>query len=186
MSTPNESQLQEALKLTKEKSQLEKEIAKIVSQRDAEIAKLVTQKDALDAKIQKALGATPTAAPAAEAKPKTKKEPKAPKAKAPKAEKAEKPAKAAKAEKSTSTGLPNPKPGRHGQLRDAILNLLADKGPEGMKTSDIATATGRKVKNIYVWYSNIGSKIPGLSRPKEGFLAYAKPAEEAPAPPAAE
>lgn len=72
MTTPNETQLHEALQLSKEKSKLEKEIQA-----------LQNKIESVDAKIQKALGGTSSPAPkAAKAPkaPKAAKEPKAPKA----------------------------------------------------------------------------------------------------------
>lgn len=184
MSTPTEQQLLAALALSRERNKLEKEKERIQKALDA-----------LDLKINKELNAvgksTPTKAPAAEgAKDPTKEGsttdvgPSATtgtaKVKAPKAPKEPKKSKPAATETGANTQggegteeKPEEVRAKKGQLGVEIMKLINAK-PQGLTVAEIAEATGREKRNIYVWNSNIGSKLhPGL-KITAGVVSYDK------------
>ncbi|MDD5199539.1 MAG: hypothetical protein PHC88_07010 [Terrimicrobiaceae bacterium] len=149
----NPAVLRELLKLSEQKSALQKQVAAI----DARISSLGTGKAA----------ATPGKRRGRPAGSSTK--PK--KAKAPKAAKAPKPPKAAKAPKA-----PKPvKTGKRGALKGGILKLLAAAGAEGASVKDIAAKLGAKSQNVHVWFSTTGKKLAEVVKLSAGRYAY-KPA----------
>ncbi len=70
-------------------------------------------------------------------------------------------------------------------MKDQILTLLGEAGPEGMRVKDIASELGKSVGNVSVWFSTTGKKLTHKVSPGLYAILGAKPADAAaPAKPA--
>ncbi len=150
----NPDVLRELIKLSEQKSALQKQI------------------DAVDAKLS-ALASGKPAKKSAPATGKRRGRPpgdavaKAPKVKAPKAAKVKAP-KAPKAPKGE---------GRRGALKGQILELLSTAGPEGASVKDISAKLGVKNQNVHVWFSTTGKKLPEIAKVGEARYAFKQAGE---------
>lgn len=145
--------LRELIKLTEQKSSLQKQIAAI----DARLSALGSGKSSTP-KAPKGTGKRGRPAKAKTGAPK-----------APKAAKAPKKAKAPKAPKAA---------GKRGALKNDILKLLSEAGAGGASVKDISSKLGVKNQNVHVWFSTTGKKLPGISKVGEARYAYQAPATQ--------
>jgi hypothetical protein len=77
---------------------------------------------------------------------------------------------------------PKAKSGKRGALKQQIIDLLTEAGPEGMAVRDISEKLGVKNQNVHVWFSTTGKKVAGISKVGEARYALAPEASPAPAP----
>ncbi len=152
----NPDTLRELIKLTEQKSLLLKQI------------------DAIDARIN-AVGSGKSSAPKAAPEKSGKRRGRPPGAKAPKAPKAPKASKAPKAEKAPKAPKPPKATGKRGALKNDILKLLSEAGPEGASVKDISSQLGVKNQNVHVWFSTTGKKLAEISKVGEARYAFAAP-----------
>lgn len=57
-------------------------------------------------------------------------------------------------------------------VKDLVLQILKKAKGAPVHNNEIAAHIGRSKKNLSVWYATAGKKIPGLTKPEPGYLAY--------------
>lgn len=88
---------------------------------------------------------------------------------------AAKPAKKAPKTKKSKPAAraPRKKRGKRGALKNDILALLSQAGPEGISVKDISSKLGVKNQNVHVWFSTTGKKMPEVTKVGEARYAIA-------------
>lgn len=65
---------------------------------------------------------------------------------------------------SSLRAVGKPRRSRRGALKKAIVKLLSAAGPEGISVKTISQKSGAAFKNISVWFSTTGRKLPNLKK----------------------
>ena len=94
------------------------------------------------------------------------------------------PAKKSPAAKSAKPAKPV-KSGRNrkrGSLKNDILAVLTEAGPEGLSSPEIAAKVNVPNQHVHVWYSGTGKKVAGLVKTADKRLVYTPQQEQESAP----
>ncbi|MCX6971019.1 MAG: hypothetical protein NTV93_12840 [Verrucomicrobia bacterium] len=56
-------------------------------------------------------------------------------------------------------------------LQDRVIAIL-QRNPEGIHVDAVAKRVGCTIEDLFVWYSNRGKNLPGVTNPKSSTLGW--------------
>ncbi len=61
---------------------------------------------------------------------------------------------------------------KRGALGEAIVNVLKNAGPQGIRLTDIAKSLGVKINNVSAWMASTGKKTKAYKKLQKGVYAW--------------